>query len=110
MNPRDRPRDRSRDREIPRSVKAALILAGSGGVCFLGAVALYHDPESFYTNFMLLPSLFLMLLGTVLDLGALVTALFNLKGPARKEAFLAIGIAIVVPVISVATIQLILRE
>jgi hypothetical protein len=42
-----------------------------------------------------------------LFVGAL--ALFNLIGPARKEALIALGIAVLVPVVSIATIQLILR-
>ncbi len=98
------------ERRLPRSIKAALILAGLGGLCFLGAAAVYQEPQSFYTNFILFPSLLLVLTGTVLDLIAFATALFHLKGPARKEAFLAMAIAVVVPVISIATIQLILRE
>jgi NO-binding membrane sensor protein with MHYT domain len=96
--------------ELPRRVKAALVLSGVGGLCFLGAAAVYQEPESFYTNFVLFPSLLLMLVGAVLDLIAIVMALFNLRGPARKEALLTIGIALLVPVISIATIQLVLRR
>ncbi len=99
-----------KDSMLPRSVKAALILAALGGLCFLAAAALYEEPQSFYTNFVLFPSLLLMVAGTLLSLIAVGTALFHLKGMARKEAFLAIGIAVVVPVISIATIQLILRK
>jgi hypothetical protein len=95
---------------LPRSVKTALVLSGIGGLCFLGAVAVYQEPQSFYTNFVLFPSLLLMLIGAVLDLIAVVMALFNLRGPARKEALIALGIALLVPVISIATIQLVLRR
>lgn len=88
----------------------ALVLSGVGGLCFLGAAAVYEEPQSFYTNFVLFPSLLLMLAGTVLDLLAGALALFNLRGPARKEALIALGIAVLVPVVSITTIQLILRE
>jgi hypothetical protein len=96
--------------EPPRSAKTALMLAGAGGLCFLGAAAVYQEPQSFYTNFVLFPSLLLMLVGTVLDLIAGAMALFNLRGSGRKEALFALGIVVLVPVISIATIQLILRR
>jgi hypothetical protein len=94
----------------PKLVTTALVLAGMGGLCFLLAAAVYQEPQSFYVNFVLFPSLLLMLIGTVLDLIAGAMALFNLRGPARKEALIALGIALLVPVISIATIQLVLRR
>jgi hypothetical protein len=51
-----------------------------------------------------------MLAGTVLDLLAGALALFNLRGPARKEALIVLGIAVLVPAVAIATIQLLLRE
>jgi hypothetical protein len=43
-----------------RWVSSALVLSGVGGLCFLFAAALYQEPQSFYANFVLFPSLGLM--------------------------------------------------
>jgi len=94
----------------PRLAVAALVSAGFGALCFLGAVVLYQEPKSFYTNFVLLPSLCLMGIGTLADLIALVLALVSLRGAARKAAFLALALAVLVPILSVAIIQLVLRD
>lgn len=91
----------------PRRVIAALVLAGLGGLFFLGAVAVYEEPKSFYTNFVLFPTLLLMAVGSIVDLIAIVLALLGMRGAGRKQALLALAIALVVPIVSVAPIQLI---
>ena len=92
-----------------RWVSSALVLSGVGGLCFLLAAALYQEPQSFYTNFVLFPSLGLMALGALVNVGAIGIALANLRGATRTRALLALAIAVLVPVISIGTIQLILR-
>lgn len=91
----------------PRRVTAALVLAGIGSLCFLGAVALYEEPQSFYTNFVLFPTLFLIALGGLVNLVAIVLALPGLRSEGRKPALLALGIAVLIPILSIAIIQLI---
>jgi hypothetical protein len=92
-----------------RWVSSALVLSGIGGLCFLLSAALYQEPQSFYTNFVLFPSLGLMALGALVNIGAIGIALANLRGATRPRALLALAIAVLVPVISIGTIQLILR-
>ena len=92
-----------------RWMSSALVLSGIGGLCFLLAAALYQEPQSFYTNFVLFPSLGLMALGTLINLIAIGIALANLRGATRPRALLALAISVLVPLISVGTIQLILR-
>jgi hypothetical protein len=94
----------------PRIAMTALVLAGFGALCFLGAVVLYEEPKSFYTNFVLFPSLSLMAIGAFVDLIALILALLSLRGAARRMASLALALALLVPILAIATIQLILRE
>ncbi|HBL27382.1 MAG TPA: hypothetical protein DD490_11160 [Acidobacteria bacterium] len=93
----------------PRKIVVALLAAAFGGVCFLGAAAVYEEPTSFYVNFVLLPTLILMAIGTVADLTAIGLALTSLRGATRKPALIALAIATLVPIVSIATIQLIQR-
>ncbi|HBL26494.1 MAG TPA: hypothetical protein DD490_06640 [Acidobacteria bacterium] len=60
-------------------------------------------------NFVLLPTLILMAIGTVADLTAIGLALTSLRGATRKPALIALAIATLVPIVSIATIQLIQR-
>ena len=92
-----------------RWVSSALVLSGIGGLFFLLSAALYQEPQSFYTNFVLFPSLGLMALGALVNVGAIGIALANLRGATQAWALLALAIAVLVPVISLGTIQLILR-
>ena len=93
----------------PRRVVVALLAAAFGGLCFLAAAAVYEEPASFYVNFVLLPTLILMAIGTIADLTAIALALASLRGATRKPALIALAIAIIVPIVSIATIQLIQR-
>ena len=93
-----------------RLASAARILAWIGAVFFLGAVLVYEDPQSFYTNFVLMFPLALMGLGSIVDLVAIGLALAGLRGPGRKMALQALAIAVLVPVASFATIVWVLRD
>jgi hypothetical protein len=101
------------DRVAGRSERlAAMALASSvlGGLCFVAAVVLYNEPKSFYTNFVLLPSIGLMAAGTAIDLVAIVLALLGLKGSGRKLAWRALTVAVLVPLLVIGIIQLVLRD
>lgn len=89
---------------------AARILAIVGAVFFLGAVLVYEDPDSFYTNFVLVYPLALMGLGAVINLVAIGLALASVWGPGRKTALQALAIAVLVPFASFATIVWVLRD
>jgi hypothetical protein len=89
-----------------RVVTVAFILSVAGAVCCLLSVLVYEKPESFYVNFVILPSLVLTLAAWSLDLIAIVLALLGLKGPARKKALLSLGLAIGCPVLAMGIIQL----
>ena len=94
----------------PRRAVAALVLAVIGGLCFLGAVLLYEEPKSFYTNFVLFPTLVLMAIGSLADLIAIILALVSLRGKARNMSLLALALGLLIPILSIATIQLVLRD
>jgi len=102
-----RPTGRSWRTIVARTARVLSIL---GGVCFVGATAVYQEPKSFYTNFVLFPSLTLMAVGAPLDLLAIVLALPGLRGQTQKMARVTLAIAVLVPVLAIATIQLILRR
>ena len=94
----------------PRKAVAALVLAVIGGLCFLGAVLLYEEPKSFYTNFVLFPTLALMAIGSLADLTAILLALVSLRGKGRNMSLLALALGLLIPILSMATIQLVLRD
>lgn len=93
-----------------RLANAARILAWIGAVFFVGAVLVYEEPGSFYTNFILVYPLALMGLGSIMDLVAIGLGIAGLWGPGRKTALQALAIAVLVPVASVATIVWVLRD
>lgn len=88
------------------AARAARILALAGGVCLLLAVALYEDPKSFYTNFVLFPTLVLFGLGTGVDLLALVLALAGWRRAGSKRSGLTVALAVAAPVAAFLAIQL----
>ena len=89
-----------------RAVKLAYGLAIAGVVFCLLAVLVYEKPKSFYTNFIIMPSVYLSMAAWIVDVVAIVLALFALKGPTRKRALLTLGLALGAPVIAMGIIQL----
>jgi len=70
-------------------------VAQGSAVLFALAVLVYEKPKSFYTNFVIFPSIILFLtglLGTIVTLGLGVTALF--KRDDIKHALIAISVAL----------------
>lgn len=95
--------------EIPRlrgAARVARILALAGGACLLLAVALYEDPKSFYTNFVLFPTLVLFGLGTGVDLLALILALVGWRQAGPKRSGLTLALALAAPLLAFLAIQL----
>jgi hypothetical protein len=90
----------------PRRITAALVFAGIGALCSLGAMVVYEEPKSFYTNFVIFPAVLLMGIGLLADLVAIILALTGLRGEGRKPALLALALAIVSPILAMAVIQL----
>jgi hypothetical protein len=70
---------------------------GSQVACalFLLSVAVYRKPQSFYTNFAILPSLMLFLVGIFLALVAIVTGLVAAVRGQRRGGLNAVGLALV---------------
>lgn len=94
---------------LPRRVTAGFRLAVFGAVCCLLAVVVYDEPESSYTNFVLLPSLALLATGVLADLVAVVLALTGLGGDGRRRALQTLALALLPPPAAVAVIVWVLR-
>ena len=80
-------------------------VAQGASVLFALAVVVYDKPKSFYTNFVILPSLGLFLsglLGTIVTLILGVTALF--KRDDMKLALIAIGLSLLAGAIALGLI------
>lgn len=78
----------------------------AGGVAFVLSVLLYQKPGSFYTNFVVIPSMLLFLGGV---LAALVTIVFGTMALIKREATRKPLIAMATAVLSaIATILLIM--
>jgi len=95
---------------VPRRVTTSFWLAVAGAVCCLLAVIVYDEPESFYTNFVLLPALYSLAAGVVLDVVAMVLALTGLGGAGRKRALQTLALALLVPPAAFAFIVLVLKS
>jgi hypothetical protein len=80
-------------------------VAQSAAVVFALAVLVYEKPKSFYTNFVIFPSLILFLsglLGTIATLILGITALFKRDDATR--ALLAIGLSLLASAIALGLI------
>jgi hypothetical protein len=80
-------------------------ISQAAAVVFVLAVLLYEKPKSFYTNFVIFPSLTLFvtgLLGTIVTLILGITALFKRDDATR--ALLAIGVSLLAGAIALGLI------
>jgi hypothetical protein len=69
-------------------------VAQAAGVLFVASVALYEKPKSFYTNFVLLPSVALFLIGLLSAIIAIALGIVTaVRGDARR-GLTAIGLAL----------------
>ncbi|HMB55097.1 MAG TPA: hypothetical protein VKU40_17395 [Thermoanaerobaculia bacterium] len=95
---------------VPGRVNLGFWLAVGGAACCLLAVLVYEKPESFYTNFVILPSLYSLAAGVVLDLVAVVLALTGLGREGRKRALQTLALALLVPPAALAFIAYVLAS
>lgn len=73
----------------------ALRVAQGSALVFILSIALYQKPESFYVNFVILPSLFLFLGGLGCVFVTLVLGVIALvKGDGRRQAVIAMAGAV----------------
>ena len=73
----------------------AMRVAQGTALVFILSIVLYQKPESFYVNFVILPSLFLFFGGLVCVLVTLVLGVIALvKGDGRRQAALAMAGAV----------------
>lgn len=95
---------------VPGRVTLGFWLAVVGAACCLLAVLVYEKPESFYTNFVLLPALYSLAAAVVLDLVAVVLALTGLRGDGKKRALQTLALALLVPPAAFAFIVYVLAS
>ncbi len=84
-----------------RAWRLALVTLAVSGL----AVATYQKPQSFYTNFAMLPSLFLWVSAVMLGLLAVVVSLTAVvRGEGYRSVAAAAGLAVTSPVVAIAVI------
>ncbi len=102
------PEDRGLE-SLPRVLAAARLAAIVGAVCLLVSVLVYEKPGSFYTNFVIFPTVLFLTIGSAFELLAVILALLGLRGSRKRFALWVLVAAVAAPALAMATIQLIQR-